>query len=704
MYLIKFSASIAVVYLFYKFVLRRLTFYNANRLYLIGYCLLSFFIPFINIEPIVHIKTFNEMQVINFIPVIENNIVINKNYLQKNANSFTINYWDILLIILAFGSLIMIARLLIQFLSLQKIKRNATIINDGKTNIYHVDKNIIPFSFGNSIYVNQHLHSEKEMEDIILHEYVHVKQKHTLDILLAEFICIINWYNPFAWFIRHSIRQNLEFIADNDVLKKGIDKKNYQYHLLKIIGVPQYRIANSFNFSSLKKRITMMNKLKSAKLNLVKFLFILPLIAVLLIAFRDKYAGVFENISNKKSQLSSSSLIDSISNFSTINNKNTKENFSDKSEKVLPVVRSDAKETAYNKTDTIPGNKNALNFSIKPMPENPIYIVDGIQMPEGWTPQNSLLKPGDITNVSFVKNDSALILSKGKARNTIIYLTTKNKEKLLLKTDTVPGNKNTIIKLYSNNSSQPLFIINDNISDSSAISKLNPQDIKSINILKDFSAISAYGEKGRNGVVLIKTKSIERKTDAVPPNTFDPPVSKFFMPKAQPLFIVNDKELTDGKGVEGVDANSIESVVVIKDSNATKIYGDRGRNGVIIIKTKKAEQVKPPETKKESSFQNKKNNEYPIIGKAEKIILDKKGVEIIGGSLSMNDDKTSFAKGSILINNTTDHLPLIVYNNKKIDRLKNFQTVAGNYKLISLNQKETFQKYGDNRIEGAIEI
>ena len=120
-----------------------------------------------------------------------------------------------------------------------------------------------------------------------MHEYVHVKQKHTVDILWSEFICIINWYNPFAWLMRHSIRQNLEFIADDSVITTGIDKKNYQYLLLKVIGNNQYSIAQKFNFSSLKKRIAMMNKMKSARVHLIKFLFLLPLIAVLLVAFKN---------------------------------------------------------------------------------------------------------------------------------------------------------------------------------------------------------------------------------------------------------------------------------------------------------------------------------------------------------------------------------------------------------------------------------
>jgi hypothetical protein len=89
--------------------------------------------------------------------------------------------------------------------------------------------------------------------------------------------------------LKRAIRLNLEFIADNKVLENGINRKEYQYLLLKVIGSNQYSIATQFNFSSLKKRIAMMNKLKSAKLHLLKFLFLLPVVVVMLLAFRSKY-------------------------------------------------------------------------------------------------------------------------------------------------------------------------------------------------------------------------------------------------------------------------------------------------------------------------------------------------------------------------------------------------------------------------------
>ena len=139
---------------------------------------------------------------------------------------------------------------------------------------------------------------QDELKEIIRHEFIHVKQKHTLDIIWGELLCILNWYNPIAWLIRKSIRQNLEFIADNKVLQSGIDKKEYQYLLLKVIGVSHFSIATQFNFSSLKKRIAMMNKIKSARVHLLKFLFMLPLIAVLLLAFRNKFNEINKVESN----------------------------------------------------------------------------------------------------------------------------------------------------------------------------------------------------------------------------------------------------------------------------------------------------------------------------------------------------------------------------------------------------------------------
>ncbi|MBS1656019.1 MAG: carboxypeptidase-like regulatory domain-containing protein, partial [Bacteroidetes bacterium] len=291
-YLIKLSVSLAVVFLFYQLILQKLTFYNWNRWYLMAYSALAFFIPLINISPVLKANEWNDNAVVKWLPVFDKNMPV------KNAASTLHQYtaWDLCFFILLAGAILMSVRLILQWISFLRLKKNASLITVNNMSVYQVNKEIIPFSFGNSVFINSSLHHEQELQEIIRHEFVHVKQKHSLDIIWAEIICVLNWYNPFAWWLKKVIRQNLEFIADSRVLQEGIDKKDYQYLLLKVIGNHQFSIANQFNFSSLKKRIAMMNKIKTAKVHLVKFLFLLPLLSVSLLAFRS--INTNSNLSN----------------------------------------------------------------------------------------------------------------------------------------------------------------------------------------------------------------------------------------------------------------------------------------------------------------------------------------------------------------------------------------------------------------------
>ncbi len=296
-YILKLSISIAGVFVFYYLVLRRLTFYNYNRWYLLGYTVLCFFIPFINVSAVLQKNNWQQNGIVSWVPAISSDAV--PELPVTNQGSWGLWQWAVAIAVA--GMLVMICRLMIQLFSFKKMLQQAEPVSNAGMNLYQVNDNIMPFSFGNSIFINRHLHAEHELEEIIRHEFVHVKQKHSLDIIWAELLCIINWYNPFVWLLKRSIRQNLEFIADHKVLENGINKKEYQYLLLKVIGNNQYSIANQFNFSSLKKRIAMMNKTKSAKRQLIRLLFLLPATAVLLLAFRGKWnAAANTAFSNSK--------------------------------------------------------------------------------------------------------------------------------------------------------------------------------------------------------------------------------------------------------------------------------------------------------------------------------------------------------------------------------------------------------------------
>jgi hypothetical protein len=282
LYFLKLSISLSVVYLFYQVLLRRLTFYNWNRWYLLVYSAICFFIPLVDVFGLLQKQGLQNAAVINYVPAITGLAAA------ETTGALTgLSSTSIYVIIFTAGCLLLFTRLLIQFISLKRLKTSAVLLTDGGVKIYHIDKKIIPFSAGNSIYVNRHLHAEHELKEIIRHEFIHVKQRHSLDLWWGEILCILNWYNPFAWLLRNAMRQNLEFIADHQVLQSGLDVKQYQYLLLKVTGNYSFSIASNFNFSSLKKRIVMMNKNKSANRHLVRFLFMLPLLAVVLLAFRE---------------------------------------------------------------------------------------------------------------------------------------------------------------------------------------------------------------------------------------------------------------------------------------------------------------------------------------------------------------------------------------------------------------------------------
>ncbi len=290
-YVLKLSVSLAVVWLFYRVFLRQITFYNCNRWYLNGCSLLSLFIAAINITPVLSRTNVDGLPFVASIPAIRIYNATATPTLHPNAGSSVPVYsWIMLAIVMGMAVLLLIT--VVRYCSFLVLRRRATLLENGDIKLYGVDADIIPFSFGKSIYINAQKHTSEELKEIIRHEMVHVRQHHTADILFSQLLCIINWYNPFAWLIRSAIRQNLEFITDREVLQSGADKKDYQKLLLKILGLKQFTLSNQFNFSSLKKRMIMMNKHYSHKAHLLRFLIFVPLLAALLLAFRNPAIAV----------------------------------------------------------------------------------------------------------------------------------------------------------------------------------------------------------------------------------------------------------------------------------------------------------------------------------------------------------------------------------------------------------------------------
>ncbi|WP_426329914.1 M56 family metallopeptidase [Pedobacter sp. R-06] len=267
--LILFSAT-------YYLVLRRLTFYSINRIFLLFGIIFSSAYPFINLTGFFA----GRKAVPAFVPQFNQQV---SELVKQDAVSV---FWQGLTVLFYTGVLLMALRLLVQFISLYRMHKNSSPdhLDDYKVRI--LNEEVSPFSFWQTIYINPHLHKKQDLSNILEHERVHVEEWHTLDIILAEICVVFYWFNPGVWLMKKAVRENIEFITDAKILKKGIDKKAYQYSLLDVGTLqPSVAIVNNFNLSDLKKRIKMMNAKRSSKVNLTRYLFVLPILLCVTLAF-----------------------------------------------------------------------------------------------------------------------------------------------------------------------------------------------------------------------------------------------------------------------------------------------------------------------------------------------------------------------------------------------------------------------------------
>lgn len=271
MYFLKVNIAIALFYLFYRLFFANDTFWKTRRFYLLFSILISFIYPMLSIENWLQNQQPLQKLIANYTLLQEITVT------PEHANN-TISVENFLLIFYALGSIFLIIRLLIQFLSIIRIKNKGTRTILQGYNIVSIEKEFTPFSFFGTVYINPSLHNETETKQILTHEFTHVRQMHSIDVLIGEILSIIFWFNPATWLLKREIRQNLEFLADNNVLSSGIDTKSYQYHLLQLsYQTHNLKITNKFNVSPLKKRITMMNQQKTSKTGILKYLLIAPL-------------------------------------------------------------------------------------------------------------------------------------------------------------------------------------------------------------------------------------------------------------------------------------------------------------------------------------------------------------------------------------------------------------------------------------------
>ena len=165
-------------------------------------------------------------------------------------------------------------------------KRGRHIVHNNRKLIL-IRENLVPFSFGTCIYINEDDHKNGSIaEDMIRHEQAHIDQRHSLDIIFIELLIAVFWFNPALYLYRRKIKQNHEFLADEAVLKINNDVAHYQNILISIISKNgSTGLASSLNYSTIKKRFIMMKKETSQRKARYKKIMTLPVILLAICMF-----------------------------------------------------------------------------------------------------------------------------------------------------------------------------------------------------------------------------------------------------------------------------------------------------------------------------------------------------------------------------------------------------------------------------------
>ncbi len=200
------------------------------------------------------------------------------------ANETEAEIWPLVLVMVYLAGMIVVAvwSLIVMFRLSAIIRSGHHIVCSGYTIVILPNHSVAPFSWGRYIVMSRDDY-DSAGDMIIAHELAHICHRHCLDLLVAQLVCILQWFNPAAWLLREELKSVHEYQADDSVISQGVDARQYQLLLIKkAVGIRFHSIANSLNHSNLKKRITMMYNQKTSGSRRLRGLALLPALAVAL--------------------------------------------------------------------------------------------------------------------------------------------------------------------------------------------------------------------------------------------------------------------------------------------------------------------------------------------------------------------------------------------------------------------------------------
>ena len=440
------------------------------------------------------------------------------------------------------------------------------------------DHDIAPFSWMHWIVI-----ARKDLEEngreILIHELAHIRNRHSWDLLLADLCIFVQWFNPAAWLLKQELQNIHEYEADETVLREGVNARNYQMLLIKkAVGTRLYSMANSFNHSSLKKRITMMLKEKSNPWARAKYLYILPLAALAVTAFaRPEVSAVADEISAVK--VIAPAVHDSIQ------------------PNVQPAVA--APSSALDQMPEFPGGMEALNT----------YLRNNIRYPQEAQKagiqgrviiQFIVSKDGSITDAEVVESVDPQLDAEGlrliknmprwkpgmRKGQAIRVKQTLPIRFAFTKTSDKPENSNSIfLKNGSYNSSlkDVILLVNEQEVSPEIFRAIDPQRIQSVTVLKDQASLAKYTtDKSKTGIIQVKLKKEDQASDInIPTIRFDSQPSK--------ALVIIDGKAADATAVQALSPSQIKSIKVLKGQQAVDLFGEAAKNGAICVSTRSAE-------------------------------------------------------------------------------------------------------------------
>ena len=300
-YILKSSVCLVLFYLFFRLLLSKETFHRFNRMALLGVLFFSLLIPCIEVT------TRHQVEVQQAVLSIEHLLLMaeleatpaNVGAVQETS---AISWVQIVLLVYLAGILFLACRNIYSLICLFRLIHSGKHekLEKGVTLVVH-NQEIAPFSWMKYIVI-----SRKDLEEngreILIHEMAHIHHRHSVDLLVADICIFFQWFNPGAWLLKQELQNVHEYEADETVINEGVNAKEYQLLLIKkAVGTRLYSMANSFNHSKLKKRITMMLKEKSSPWARLKYLYVLPVAAIAVTAFaRPEVSDKVEKISSVK--------------------------------------------------------------------------------------------------------------------------------------------------------------------------------------------------------------------------------------------------------------------------------------------------------------------------------------------------------------------------------------------------------------------